>query len=750
MVAFKDRTGDFTKKKHLYKFYKNGYTSRKPKYITAGQYLGSTGTLITGTISGSAGISGSLSENMMSIFGNGDPNVGLSVVYRVESDPRRKMDIEGFSMRFAHSGGATGLGIMNSYDIRLFDYTIRRTTTGNTIKVFYKTTEIASATMAAGYTYIRMREAGGKFYVDRSTDGITWTAWVNRTIDFAVDTLRSTLTLEASLGAGGNGNVFANIYEIEAVDLHNNLLAVETQVLSDLQYDESINNPASSTTVELPYNPLNVPKHCDIGNFVEVYTNFYDDGAIKHEPILDHNAAPILDENSEQIYGVVIHGNVPEKASILKFSGYIDAVDYDYDNETIALTLVSHGETMANSLVRDGNVSVPVISALIRDNIQSTVDRRQTFTITKMTKLDAVMLRVSYGAGGSSAVAIGRGVTTLANTNSKVWSGSLAEQDMIYDLPQPLYLEPGVYWLRETGGINWFFTGGAGTYTGGHRQWVEDGRWVDLPNSDAYFALYSTQLQLSVQLSGRSPAVAKSIFDKSLALDYSPIYLEEVQDAGYDINIGLNLDSSKNAIAALYRQLPTGWFYHVDVGTGAMRIKDKNATPDHLLVFGRDFTEMKVTKDIDGIINDVYYIGGALVENGPKLTVRSTDIESVSEYRQGLSIQSNDKVTRYDTAQLLSQNIINNNNSPRLTTEITLSAAKYNIETVRGGDVVKIVNGDKDVLDTTLVVATARYVKGGEAITISLDSAPRNLSRTIDAINRQLENMQTANASTVV
>lgn len=748
MVAFKDRTGDFTKKKHLYKFYKNGYTSRKPKYITSGQYLGSTGTLIAGNLSGSAGVSGNLAENAMSIFGNGDPNVGLNVTYKLESDPRRKMDIEGFSIRFGHGGGATGLGVMTSYDIKIFDYTIRRTTSGNTIKAFYKTTEIASATMTAGYTYLRMRESAGKFYIDRSTDGLTWTAWVNRTINKSTDLLRSTLTLEAILGAGGNGNVFANMYEIEAVDLHNNLLAVETQVLSDLQYSESINTPASSTTIELPYNPLAVPPHCDIGNFVEVYTNFYDDGVIRHEPILDHNSAPILDENSQQIYGVVLRGNVPEKASILKFSGYIDAVDYDYDNETILLTVVSHGETMANSLVRDGNISVPVISALVRDSSQPTTDRRQTFTITKMTKIDAVMLRVQLGAGGSSSVAIGRGVTTLATTNAKVWSGSLAEQDMIYDLPQSLYLEPGVYWLRELGGVNWFFSGLGGTYTGGNRQWVEDGRWVDLPNSDAYFALYSTQLQLSVQLSGRSPAVAKTIFDKSLALDYSPVYLEEAQDAGYDINIGLNLDSSKNAIAALYRQLPTGWFYHVDVGTGAMRIKDKNATPDHLLVFGRDFTEMKVTKDIDGIVNDVYYIGGALIENGPKLTVRSTDVESVSEYRQGLSIVSNEKVTRYDTAQLLSQNIINNNNKPRLTTEITLSAAKYNTETVRGGDVVKIVNGDKDVLGSTLVVANVRYAAG--FVTVSLDSAPRNLSRTIDAINRQLENMQTANASTVV
>ena len=105
-------------------------------------------------------------------------------------------------------------------------------------------------------------------------------------------------------------------------------------------------------------------------------------------------------------------------------------------------------------------------------------------------------------------------------------------------------------------------------------------------------------------------------------------------------------------------------------------------------------------------------------------------------------------ITRYDTAQLLADNTVANNNEPRITTEITVSAAVYNTETIRCGDVVKIVNGDQDVLGTTLVVATIKYNPG--SVTLSLDSAPRNLSRTIDAINRQLENIQTANAGVVI
>lgn len=748
MVAFKDRTGDFTNKKHLYKFYKNGYTSKKPKYITAGQYMGSTGTIVDGNISDRASLDGNFFENSANIFGSGDPNSGLSATYRVESDARRKIDIEGLIMSFAH-GWFGSTGTVPTYEVQIFDYILRYTNSGNTLKVFYKTTELASVTMAAGYTYIRFRELNGTFYVDRSSDGITWTNWTSRLINKTTDILRSTLSIQARLGIGGVGNAGANINSIEAVDRHGNLLAVETEVLSDLEFETSINNPASATTVVLPYSPLNVPKHCDQGNFVEIYTNFYDDGVIDYEGLLDHNSLPILDHNDQPIEGVVLNGNVPEKSSIQKFSGFIDNIDYDYDNETITLNLTSHGEQMANSIVRDGNTSIPVISQLLQDGDNQTFERRQTFTLTKMTKLDAVEVRIKHGAGGAAWVNIGRGNDVLMSSNVKTWSGLLPEQNAKFDMPKPLYLEAGTYWLAVSGNITWRAVLGSRPYTGGYRQWVVEGSWQNLESS-AYFVLYTTQLQTAVNLSGKSGAIAKSIFDKSLSLDYSPLYLGEVQEAGYDINIGLNLDTAKNAVAALYRQLPTGWFYRVDVGTNEVTIKNQNATPDHLLVFGRDFTEMRVSKDIQSIINDVYYIGASLVENGPKLTVRSTDTNSIDEYRQGLSIQSNDKVSRYDTAQLLSQNIINNNNTPRLTTEITLSAAVYNIETLQSGDVVKIVNGDKDVLAANLVIATVRYSRGGQSATISLDSAPRNLSRTIDAINRQLENIQTAGAGAVV
>lgn len=747
MSAIVDRTGDFTKKKYLYKFYKNGYTSRRPKYMAAGQYMGGSGRFISGSVSGNASMGGSVSENSISVNGSGDSNLGLSAIYEQSTDVRRQFDISGLTLSFSHGGGSTNFGTLYYYEASIFDYRVRYTTSGNTIKIFYQNTELVSATMASGYTYIRLRELNGTMYFDRSSDGVTWTNWTSHAINFTSDIIKDVLSLQMSAGAGGIGAIFASLNSIDAADRQNQLLAIEPVALNDLEFEEQINNPASSTTITFPYSPLDVPAHFDQGNFVEIYTNFYDDGQIKREPILDHNSDPILDENSQPIEGIFIDGNIPEDASILKFSGFISSIEYDYDNETIAVTFVSHGETMNNSIVRDNTeVLTAVLSQELYNSNISSNTYRQTFTLTKMTKIDKIKLRISYGGGGSSSIQIGQGETVLGTSRTYTWSGGLPATDFTYTFDNSVYLEAGEYWIKESYGVQWYYQN-TNVYSGGQQEQLIAAKWVN-SGTDLYFVIYTSQPNFAVTLSGNSQQIAEAIFAQSLTKDYSPLYLESVEVTDYNINVGLNLDSAKNALNALYRQLPSGWYYEVDVGTNAVRIKNKSNSFDHLLVFGRDFTGMKVTKDINNIINDVFYIGGPLIENGPKLTTQFTDTDSIADYRHGVAILTNDKVTRYDTAQLLAENTIGNNNAPRLTTEITLSAGKYNTEAVRKGHVIKIVNGDRDVLGATLVVASLNY--SPEEITMSLDSAPRNLSRTIDQIQRNLENSATADAGNVV
>lgn len=755
MTIFRDRTGDFTKKKYLYKFYKNGFTSRRPKYMTAGQYMGSTSEFLPDTnIPDNADIGGGVSDgSYLSVFGTSfNSNESLIGGLRVWTDKERMFDIEGIKAIFKHNGGAYQNAVFYNYKITLFDYSFLYDEDTNTFKLFYKEIEMKSVSMTEDYRWIKFYEEQGFVFVDISPDGETWNNWESREIDPEDDIIKTSLMLEASGGTFGVGGFSASVGEIEITDRNNNLLAIEANTINDLEFTESINNPASTTTITFPYSPKDVPKHIDFGNYVEISANFYDDGNISNENIQDHNEEDIEDENSLPIKGVVLKGNVPEKYNIPKFSGYVSAIEYDYDTDTITVRFISHGETLANSVVRGNQIAVSVINQSQRNSSVAVANSRQTFRLQKTTKINRIKAFMAMSGGGSTWLTIGRTTesgssVTIATSDTRSWAGSL-NSELLFEF-SGLVLSAGDYWIRAGGsfsGLTWQYQN-TDVLENGSRQTLSGGQWSNVAG-DVYFGIESYQPELALALSGSSTNIANEIFEKSLELDNSPVYIESVEDAGYDININLSIDTAKNAINSLYRQLPTGWFYSINTGTNALRMKNRNSAPDHLLVLGRDFVNFTLSKDIDEIVNEVYFIGAPIIENGPKLSTITSDEESIGKYRKGLSINSNEKVSRYDTAGLLSEHEIGNNNAPRLTSVITISASKYNTETVEIGHVVKIANADGDVLNATMVVADIKYAP--EQIVVSLDSAPRNLSRTIDSIQRDLENSSTANSGNVI
>src|SRR5690606_6763470 len=114
-----------------------------------------------------------------------------------------------------------------------------------------------------------------------------------------------------------------------------------------------------------------------------------------------------------------------------------------------------------------------------------------------------------------------------------------------------------------------------------------------------------------------------------------------------------NVDTVLSLVDNTQKRMDSGWWWHVDPGTNELRFKSRNTTPDHLLVLGRDFTEFKLKKSIANIANIGLFSGGPLVEDGANLAVLSIDNDSISKYKRGLVVESNEKVTRHDSASLL-------------------------------------------------------------------------------------------------
>ena len=220
----------------------------------------------------------------------------------------------------------------------------------------------------------------------------------------------------------------------------------------------------------------------------------------------------------------------------------------------------------------------------------------------------------------------------------------------------------------------------------------------------------------------------------------------DVDISNYDVTVQSSVDTVLSLVDNAQKRMDSGWWWHVDPGTNELRFKAQDTTPDHLLVLGRDFTEFKLTKSIADIANIGIFTGGELVEDGANLAVLSVDQDSIAKYKRGLIIESNEKVTRYDSASMLIGNTIANNNKPRFTTTITVEASLYDIETFRIGDLVKISN---IAAEPNLLLTVASIGYSPDKVTLSLDTAPTTINVTVEALRRQIENSATANAGDV-
>lgn len=482
-------------------------------------------------------------------------------------------------------------------------------------------------------------------------------------------------------------------------------------------------------------------------------TGWLNDGTSYKDNFTDKYAV----ENSHLLFGNTIEAIVgyktskditPENKNILKFSGYIDAIDRDYNNDVISVTAISHGEILSNVLVgyADENVKSTLISQTAQNANESTTNRRQTFIPRVATKLSGARVRLTYAGGGSATLTIGTGSTILASSKTMTWSGPLSAG--VYDLAllSPIFLEAGkTYWLSVDGIVNWYYQN-TNVYADGSRQQLSGGTWSNV-TGDAYFELYTSNPSVVFEYSGSVEGLVDRVFQETDS-NYGLVSKGTVVNPSYNIGVNAAVDSGRSLLETALKMSPIGYWSSIDLGSGEYDLKPYPTTAEHTLIFGRDFTEFNLSEAISNIVNDVPFIGGDIDSVQTKLAIRTNDRASMGAYKLGLSVESNGKVTRYDSAQLLSDYEIQNNNKPRQTTSIVIPASEYDIETFDTGQLVKILNADSEQLVKGLLIASVDYTP--ERAILSLDSAPQTITSSVDKIKRDLNNSETSGVSGVI
>lgn len=737
------RIGDFSNKRIVHRFYKNGYTSRNPKYVTAGQYSGAT---FAG--SGDMGITGSynyVGGSSITVEGTAGSNGG-SATGKLTME--RPVQLEGFIATFNHSFFAVNPGEVRNYTVELFGVKIERDVTNSKLNVYRDNVLLFQNTYSSIYTHFRLEEDGGEVKISHSTDGTTWTHLL--TTDVSIK--ESSLSLFADIAA--SGTTFATgaaVSDLEIWDINGNFLGVDSNTIGEFTLSRQINMTGMSATLILPYSPMDVTRkdseysYIKVGNYIESYSFAEDLGGVEYVPILDHNGDEILDDTSFPIYGGINTALLPEEKDVTLFMGYIEAISYDFSNETVTLSLISHGEQLSNMLVTSGNkVDITAISQLTQNATVSVNNSRQTFTPQSNLKVSGMRLRVSSSSGDGVSVSIGIGTITLAQSNTITWNGSLSATVLDFKFNDVILEANKVYWFRlnSIGGTSWSYQN-TDVYNGGTRQNLSGGVWSNVAG-DVYFEIYSRNEETVFTYSGSINGLVDKVFT-NIEQSYIPLLKGTVDNPSYTISTNASVDTGKSMVEAILGLSPTGYWFDISPN-GTYSLKAPPSVTEHVFALGREFTKFELDESLSEIANDILFVGADIGDNGGKLALRTTDKNSIFAYKMGLSIESNGNVSRYDSAQLLSTSALST--KPRWTTSLTIPATLYNIETINIGDLVKVVNANNDTLAEGLQVSRIDYSPA--SITMSLDSAPVTINATVDKLRRDLNNASTSGVSSVL
>lgn len=208
---------------------------------------------------------------------------------------------------------------------------------------------------------------------------------------------------------------------------------------------------------------------------------------------------------------------------------------------------------------------------------------------------------------------------------------------------------------------------------------------------------------------------------------------------------------------------PANWYYYIDQANNVLHFHLLSNTPVHTFAIGRDIKSLSIQKNIEDVVNVVYFSGGG----DPALYKKYTDSASVTAYGQRAVRYKDSRVTLTATADLLATSTLKG--SPEILVEVeiidsNLNSKGYDLETIKLGDMVKIGSSgigpsslyDVGIYDTSpfdydlgnlssIVFQITNLSYTGDIVKLSLSTTPPDITKRIEDIKRNLVDLQNDN-----
>jgi hypothetical protein len=554
------------------------------------------------------------------------------------------------------------------------------------------------------------------------------------------------------------------------------------EVITPFNYYQEINSAGSTVDIMLARKPE------EVGIGTDVYLNYRVEVFVYYEDTyvwVDQAGDPVVTDDDNEI---ILEAGAPQGRRI--FSGFISRYIPKYADNTVQVTLMSHGAELDNYMITQGvNASNLFIQTDFDGGNTTTVPFgisgtgqilgfAQSFKPSTGNAVRVVPLiwvndpSFINGATNTLKINLVRGTPSapIELLHSTTWNAtnlSLSSAVSAYGTtPQNVIdnnlgfvIEPSVPLLSTETYYLWFepefprstMDGAAFSTLRTNSNVYADGAFFtfdfkDPPvdtGTDGFVRVLEAEVNTRVQFLSKDPAdiftsVTENYNDRGGLL--TPGIIESTP---FTVSYTFNTNTTLEGLQKSLELAPADWYWYVSQKDNTVNFRQRRTTPDFIFTLGREIEDIELEHTIEGLVNDVFFIGGEVGSPPANLFKRYTDTTSQETWRRGLLKISDSRVLLDATAEVISNIEIERNRNPRFRTVLDISAARFNIELLEVGDSIGFRNFGNYVDDLVLEITGLLYTP--TKVTLQLDSMRPRISKRIEDLRRNQKQIEAAN-----
>lgn len=545
-------------------------------------------------------------------------------------------------------------------------------------------------------------------------------------------------------------------------------MGVLPYVVTDVEFDEEINKAGSAITVKLgtdltgagigvsvDYLVTNAGNHItdDLGNRIITRKDYL------------FSSVPIDLGNQIDVY--LYYSGAPNGTRI--FTGLISSWEADDVEATITLNALSWGVQLNNYPIEvlPGTTILDCTTYTTSDQLfgytDDSVDNmkyaHQTFQVASATSILSVSIVLNLDPSIGVPIGAGLGFYSGTPTGTHVQLGTAARfitntvaglVTFVLTEPVPVSASTTYYWQLNlsSDSTKYAYIGrsAASTTPTGNAIAYSYQSGYTTPSGDFAFSLQTATGSLGNQFNSYDPgdiivALLDQFTNAGGLVDSSTT---SVQSTGTLVSYTFKDNTVLDGINKCLELAPPNWYWYVDVGTNVLYFDQFSLNPDHNFVKGLQVSELTVKYTLEQIKNRIIFTGGDDPGNpGTNITSKQSNSGSIGKYGQWMEFDNDSRVTLQATADVIGQNTLGENAQPSFQTTCTVLATKYDVETLKIGQMVGFDNFN--ALTNSLILQIVAIHRTPDVATLTLATLPPAQTHRIEDIKRNLDNLATAN-----